>query len=271
MNNFFLLHEALNPPALLDFENGVRNLTTIVANKNNHTDTFLRLDDFWNYQTIHGFCYEMPTKLSKELIGLSIKLFNSFNSIPIYIPNETDFDTLYENDCNGFTGIDFLPTAIPVDRQITDLSSFNTFRQACAVEIAYDSIQNVWENRAILFPNLIFCDRIWEQIEHLSVHDDRFKLINEKLKRLNAFTGKWVAGVFDFKNLGLENSPDTPTRVANTLALRTFNCPAIGERVFNLHIKWSYGREFFRLYYFPNENNHKVYVGYIGPKDEIGF
>ena len=271
MNNFFLLHEALNPPALLDFENGVRSLTTVVANKSNDTDRFHRHESFWEYETAHGFCYEIPNKINKELIGLSIKLFNSFNSIPIYIPNETDFDILYDNDCNGFTGIDFTPTAIPADRQISDLVSFNTFRQACALGIAYDSIQNFWDSRAMLFPNLIFCDRVWQQIEHLSVKDDRFKLMDEKLKRLNAFTKNWTAGAFDFKNLGLENSPDTPTRVVNTLALRTFNCPAIGNKVFTLHLKWSFGREFFRLYYFPNENNHKVYIGYIGPKDEIGF
>ncbi|MBX9783401.1 MAG: hypothetical protein K2X48_08925 [Chitinophagaceae bacterium] len=265
------MNEALNPPALADFENGVRNLTNVIANRDNGTDTFLRHEDFWQYQTIHGYCYEMPTRINKELIGLSIKLFNSFNAIPIYIPNETDFDILYPGDCNGFNGFDFTPTAIPANKQITELISFTQFKQNCATHNAYNSILDFWNSRAALFPNLIFCERVWEQISHLSVNDDRFKLINEKLKRLNAFTRQWTAGVFDFKSLGLENSPDTPTRVANTLALRTFDCPGIGNRVFSLHIKWSYGREFFRLYYFPNETNHRVYIGYIGPKDDIGF
>lgn len=271
MNNFFLLNEALNPPALADFENGVRNLTNVIANRDNGTDVFLRHEDFWQYQTIHGYCYEMPTRINKELIGLSIKLFNSFNAIPIYIPNETDFDTLYPDDCNGFSGFDFTPTAIPANRQILELVSFTQFKKNCTTQNAYNSVEDYWNSRVALFPNLIFCERVWEQISHLSVNDDRFKLINEKLKRLNSFTRQWTAGVFDFKSLGLDNSPDTPTRVANTLALRTFDCPGIGNRVFSLHIKWSYGKEFFRLYYFPNENNHRVYIGYIGPKDDIGF
>jgi hypothetical protein len=70
------------------------------------------------------------------------------------------------------------------------------------------------------------------KLNTLSVNDDRFGLINEKLKRLNTFTGTWKAGVFDYKNLGLDNSPDTPTRIASTLGFRTFNCPEIGEQSF---------------------------------------
>lgn len=271
MNNFFLLNEALNPKALADFENGVRNLTDVIVNKNKDIDAFLRHDDFWEYETIHGFCYEIPNKLDKELVGLSIKLFNSLTAIPIYIPNDKEFDILYPGDCNGFTGFDFDSTSIPSVRQIVDSVSLNQFKQSCIIQNAFNSIQDFWNSRAVLFPNLIFCTRVWEQISHLSVNDDRFKLVNEKLKRLNVFTGRWTTSVFDFKNLGLDNTPDTPTRIAKTLALRTFDCPGIGNRVFSLHIKWSYGGEPFRLYYFPNENNRRVYIGYIGPKDGIGF
>jgi hypothetical protein len=60
-------------------------------------------------------------KLNNEYIGLSVKLFNSFTPIPIDIPNEADFDILYNNDCNGFKGFNFSATTIPANRQITDL------------------------------------------------------------------------------------------------------------------------------------------------------
>lgn len=271
MNNFFLFKDALNTATLGDFENGIKLLNEVVANRNVQTDTLIRCEDFWMQTCVHGLFYEIPHKLSNEYIGLSMKLFNSFTPIAIDILNEVDFDVLYSDDCNGLKGFDFSGTSIPANRQIVDLTTFNQFKLYCANQNAYNSIQSFWDNKEILFPNLIFCDRVWQQIEHLSVNDDRFGLINEKLKRLNVFTRTWTQGSFEYKNLGLDNSPDTPTRIANTLALRTFNCPQIGNRIFSLHIKWSFGREFFRLYYYPNEINHKVYIGYIGPKDEIGF
>jgi len=271
MNNFFLFKDALNTATLGDFEKGIESLNEVVAKRNDRIDILIRYEDFWMQNSAHGLFYEIPQKLSNEYVGLSVKLFNSFASIPIDIPNESDLDILYNNDCNGFKGFNFSSTTIPTNRQVTDLISFNQFNLNCANQNAYNSIQTFWDNKEILFPNLVFCDRVWQQIEHLSVNDDRFDLIDKKLKRLNAFTGSWTAGVFNYKNLGLDNSPDTPARIASTLGLRTFNCPAIGNKVFSFHIKWSFGREFFRMYYYSNETNHKVYIGYIGPKDDIGF
>jgi hypothetical protein len=271
MNNFFLFKDALNVATLRDFENGINSLNEIVTNKNAQTDAFIRYENFWGQNCVLGLFCEIIYKLNREYIGLSIKLFESFTPIEIDILNENDFDIRYNNDCNGFNGFDFSTTTIPANRCIIDLASFNQFKLNCANQNAYNSIQAFWDNKKILFPNLVFCDRVWKQIEHLSVNDDRFDLINEKLKRLNAFTETWNQGAFDYKNLGLDNSPDTPTRIASTLDLRTFHCSGIGDRVFSLHIKWSFGREFFRLYYYPNEGNRKVYIGYIGPKDDIGF
>ncbi|MDX2130347.1 MAG: hypothetical protein SFU91_15030 [Chloroherpetonaceae bacterium] len=271
MNNFYLFKDALNTATLGDFENGIKSLNEVVAKRNTQTDNLIRYEDFWMQSCVHGVFYELPLSLTNEYKGLVVKLFNSFSPIAFDIPNEADFDILYNNDCNGFKGFDFTLTAILPNRQIANLVSFNEFKFNCAKQVAYKSIQNYWDNRDILFPNLIFCDRVLEQIRHLSVNDDRFGLIDQKLKRLNLFTGTWKHGNFDYSNLGLDNSPDTPTRITNSLALRTFNCPGIGDRVFSLHIKWYFGGEPFRLYYFPNNSNRKVYIGYIGPKADIGF
>lgn len=271
MNNFFLFKNALNSNTIDDFQKGITALNEVIVNRNKKKDSLIRYDDFWNQRCAHGFLYEMPQKLSKEYIGLSYKLFDSFTAIPFDFANETEFDTIYSNECNGFKGFDFTTTGIQLSRQITNLTTFNLFKDNCANQNAYDSIQSFWDCKETLFPNLVFCERVWAQISHLSVTDDRFGLINEKLKRLNLFTGLWQTGNFNHKNLGLDNSPDTPTRINATRALRTFQCPSLGDKVFSLHIKWSFGREAFRLYYYPHELNHKVYIGYIGPKDDIGF
>ena len=271
MNNFFLFKDALNTRTLAEFENGINSLLDVVAKKNVQHDTLFRFEDFWNQSCVHGLMYEIPSKLSKEYKGLSVKLFNSFTPFSIDILNEVDFDILFSNDCNGFKGFDFTTTTLPTNRQVIDLLSFNSFKTQCAKSVAYNSMQLFWQNKESLFPNLIFCERVLAQLGHLSVNDDRFQLIIEKLKRLNTFTGTWNQGVFDYKNLGLDNSPDTPLRVRSTEALRTFHCPDIGNKVFSLHIKWYFGNEPFRLYYYPESTNHKVYIGYIGDKAQIGF
>ena len=270
--NFFLLNESLNAGSIHELESGISNLNDILALKNIETDSFLKHDSIWLYNNGFGRVIDFYfTIVSLEIRRLVPIVFETFVDTPINIINEAIFDGNYPNDCNGFPGIDFRGLPISVPRQILSENSFKLFKSRCVIGIAYNSIQDFWDNRLILFPNLVFCDSIWGQIQMLSINDDRFKLIDAKLKKLNAFTGTWNERAFDYTRLGLDNSPDTPKRVNNTLALRTFNCPEIGERVFSLHIKWSFGRQFFRMYYFPEESNHKVYIGYIGPKDEIGF
>ena len=272
MNNFFLLSEAMDTPTVLAFENGIVGLNSVLGLKTDMRDNFFRGEDFWEYQTTHGAMYEFTFGIIRtELQTLIIKIFDSFNSSPIYFSNEADFDTIYPDDCNGFVGIDFNKTTIAASRQIIDDVSFSTFVNNCAITNAHNSIQNFWDDREKLFPNLVFCDKVWRQIQHLSVEDDRFKLMDEKLKVLDRFVNTWKTGNFEYKNLGLDNSPDTPKRVRDTLALRTFTCPDIGNKVFILHVKWYFGSEPFRLYYYPSNIDYKVYVGYIGAKSEIGF
>ena len=102
MRNFFLFKDALNTATLEDFEKGVSSLNEVIANRDTKKDSFIRYEGFWCQESAHGFFYEIPDKLSKEYIGLSLKLFNSFVPIPIDILNEADYEILYTGDCNGF-------------------------------------------------------------------------------------------------------------------------------------------------------------------------
>jgi len=272
MNNFFLFNESLNTDSVVELENGIKDLTEVLVLKQPNRDIFMRDEHFWDYETCHGFAYEFTYSIiDKELYPLTIKLFDSYTKSPIYISNEKDFDILFDNDCNGFQGINFSKTGIQQGRQIVDPTTFNQFVLNCKVKKAYDSVKDFWDTREVLFPNLIFCNEVKEQISSFSITDDRFKLIDDKLKLLNNFTGKWTEGAFNLKNLGLDSSPDTPTRINSTLKFRTFLCPGLGNRVFSYHSKWYVGNEPFRLYFFPESSNRKVYVGYIGGKEGIGF
>lgn len=272
MNNFFLLNEALNCGNIQDLERGVVRLNDVIINRDQANDTLMKHESLWSYNngicTITELYYSIISEETRRLVPV---VFESLRSYDTYVNNEIIFDAHFPDSCNAFLGIAFGGTAIPQDRQVVDRQTFDLLKNNCAQANAYNSIQDYWANRNVLFPNLIFCDHIINQITHLSIQDDRFKLMDAKLKRLNSFVGTWKAGTFDFKSLGLDCSPDTPTRVKNTEALRTFDCPGIGHRIFSLHVKWSFGREFFRLYFFPEEQNRRVYIGYIGDKNDIGF
>jgi hypothetical protein len=272
MNNFFLLNEALNTVAIDELEAGISNLNSILIERNANSDVLMKHHSIWEYHNGHGLIIDFyHSILSKEIQRLVPKFFESLIDYPNYISDDIQFDAYFPNDCNAHLGINFSTTTISIARQVPDRNSYIQFKNNCAVAQAHNSIQSFWDSRLALFPNLIFCEGVWGQIQHLSINDDRFKLINQKLKKLDEYTKDWVAGAFDYKNLALNCSPDTPTRVENTKALRTFMCPIIGNRVFSLHAKWYYGSEPFRLYFYPETINHKVYIGYIGGKDEIGF
>ncbi len=133
------------------------------------------------------------------------------------------------------------------------------------------SIPEFWKRKEELFPSLVFCESVKKQIEFFSANDDRFKLILNKLDRLNSFTNSWIDGEFDSKQIGLDLSPDTKHRKESSIDKRTFDCPGLGYKVFDFHIKWSFGRQAFRLYFYPDKNSRRVFIGYIGDKSGIGY
>ncbi len=275
MNNFFLLNEAIKTTTVEDIEDSIGSLNSLLLLKVSNRDFFLRGSDFWNFKTSHGYIYEFTySVISPNYQRILPKLFDSgFSESPVYFSNKEDFDFSYPNDCNGFLGVDFSSVQIDANIQVFNESTFQKFIDNCLSKNTFNSVQNFWAKKEELFSNLVFCDRVLSQISNMSINDDRFKLINEKLKVLDRFTENWKKnkGVFEYKNLGLDNSPDTPSRVKATLVQRTFVCPNIGSKVFSLHIKWYFGSEVFRLYYYPSDTDFKVYVGYIGDKSGIGF
>lgn len=271
MNNFYLYREALNTLSLAEFRIGVVSLNEIFVNGRVERDSFIKCGNFWEQEIRHGFMYDIPGSLGGEYVGLCIKLFTSFNEVEFDFQDEKEFDLEYQNQCNAFAGFNFVSTAITAERQVYHLRSFEDFKGLCNNQRSPQSVKEIWDRRAEIFPNLVFCEPVFEQLMTFSIGDDRTKLIIDKLSRLDKFTSTWNSGQFDYKSCGMKCTPDTPKRVADTRELRTFNCPGIGQRVFNLHIKWSFGREEFRLYFSPEANEYKVYVGYVGDKAGIGF
>jgi hypothetical protein len=272
MRNLYLFEKALQVNSIVALENGFNDLNNVILNRDKKIDNFICNPSIWVCKLKQGKMYDLYNGIvNSELQRIIPHILKSFNSHDKIYENHIQIDIDFPNDCNGFTGFEFSHTNIPVERQVIDVSTFELFKEYCLKCKAFSSLENFWNEKSTLFPNLVFCNNVLSQINHFSVDDDRFKLMTEKLKRLNDFVGNWKEGSFNYKNCGLDCAPDTPTRVKKTEDLRTFNCPNIGYKIFILHIRWYFGSEPFRLYFYPEANSHKVYIGYIGAKKEIGF
>lgn len=267
MNNFFLLNEAINIKNYSQFLTGMSEISSVVVNDKNAKDNFEKHESIWTLDIVVNNLFSNSGHSETAIIDFLGKLKSSSN----YYPKLADIDNAYPGNCNAFFGIDFTATTIPSINQIRGLHDCINFKAQCNPQVRINSIQDFWDHKADIFPNLEFCDSVFPQIDVFSLADDRFKLIYSKLEVLNAFTSKWKHGPFNYKGLGLDNSPDTKQRRKNTSDQRTFQCPNIGEVVFNLHIKWYFGKEDFRMYYHPNAADYKCYIGYVGNKAGIGF
>ncbi len=128
-----------------------------------------------------------------------------------------------------------------------------------AVEI-FDP-EDLWHSRADLFPALLFCESVRNDFEEIG----RGALLQGLVRRLfelNDYCTQWSRGPFD----GVGVSGDPREESAATLRQfsneRTFNCPDGQPRLFSWHLSLPpWGR---RLYFYPENQRHVIFIGYVG-------
>ncbi len=89
---------------------------------------------------------------------------------------------------------------------------------------------------------------------------------------LNYFAEKWQSGNYSFYSSENLRESGMPYRVSSESSsvrdnptlrkLREFYLPSGIRCFFEEHVKLSNG---FRIHFYPNDDNKKIYVGYIGP------
>lgn len=119
----------------------------------------------------------------------------------------------------------------------------------------------LWNRKDELFPNLIFCEVVSEQLQSLGAENPILQLVKNRLSELEDYCKGWTDEVFEPKILR-NVSPESQVTLQNPKYSkeRTFVCPDGKERVFSWHAKLSFG---WRIYFFPNEQR-KMIVGYVG-------
>lgn len=123
--------------------------------------------------------------------------------------------------------------------------------------------QDLWEKRKVLFPNLVFCESVKDQ---LYKDPQRFHIIQiaKKLLRMQQyFLG--YDGKYNPKELGLDARTESETVKTDPQLknLRLFKKPDGGEEYFYDHIGFT-GNYCGRIHFMPDNINKKCYIGYIG-------
>lgn len=128
-----------------------------------------------------------------------------------------------------------------------------------------DSIRDgndIWYRKTELYPSLLFCDSVHQQLRRIYSSHPLLKQIKERLSELEAFCQNWETGPFAYRKLRGNPRPESQATIQQYGNERTFLCPDGRHRMFTWHvslsIKW-------RLHFFPLENERKIIIGYIGP------
>jgi hypothetical protein len=124
----------------------------------------------------------------------------------------------------------------------------------------------LWLKRNIIFQNLIFCDNVRNQIISLNDSHPEFIQIKKRLFELEEYCQQWDQGYFNAAALPSKVTPESSTRLQELETKLTFLCPDNTLRTFTWHSRYTPGAG--RIYFFPENNLRKIFIGYIGRKIE---
>lgn len=258
MNNFFLLNEAIDIADFQLFKEGMGELNNIKSNTQNNDDVFLKHDSIYNLPILETLYSN--TSYDGQIISQFIEQLRISEN---YLRDEVTFDSFFPNDANAFLGIDFSTLPISATKQIIDVTTFNAFKNTSLWDISY---RNLWEKRGDLFPNLILCGEVENQIAKTGNSPILHQII-DRLTTLNDVAKEWKKRGNDFnyklanRSSSLRISPESEQTMKKYGNERVFSLPDGGRKTFELHIKTGN----LRFHFYPDNNTKIIYVGYIGP------
>jgi len=123
--------------------------------------------------------------------------------------------------------------------------------------------QDLWEKKNLIYPHLIFCDGVQDQLM-LDAEKVHIEQIMKRLRKMEEYFATFN-GVFDCKKLGLGSRRESESVMKNAgyKQQRVFKTPYGEEKVFDWHIDFS-GKFPGRIHFLPDEERKKCLIGYIG-------
>lgn len=120
---------------------------------------------------------------------------------------------------------------------------------------------DLWNRRAELFPSLVLCARVEEDLAAIRRGDPRLMQIADRLSLLQRYFSDWN-GTFDKEAIGTKVTPDSGAALEQHADQRRFLCPDGQTRQFSWHARMTPGA--WRLYFFPDPPSRRAWIGYIG-------
>jgi len=125
--------------------------------------------------------------------------------------------------------------------------------------------RDLWERRKEFFPSLELCGIVEQQLKNIGIESSYFNQLYERLKALNLYAKNWTDGAFSESDIKKQYGLNVSTESRGTMDKyeneRRFRLPDGHREIFKMHIKTGE----LRFHFFPDEKEHKIYVGYIGP------
>jgi len=132
------------------------------------------------------------------------------------------------------------------------------------IETGIQNGDDLWRRRGELFPNLIFCDHIAEQILPLQHGNPLFRQIVKRLFELQTYCSAWLEGPFSPEQLPFKATVESEPTMQKYRNERIFTCPDGNEITFTWHGRMTPGA--WRIYFDIGIGPGMMHVGYIGPK-----
>ncbi|MCL2217659.1 MAG: hypothetical protein FWB91_11665, partial [Defluviitaleaceae bacterium] len=174
-------------------------------------------------------------------------------------------DAWSKNEIRGYHRVDNEQEEVSVKNiyeasQVADIIEENINRKNFELRKNIYSGQDLWENRKELYPRLILCENVKEQIYRKN--GKYIKQVMAKLQILNDYFASYD-GKYNPNELGLDvsNESESVSQESSLKAMRLFQKPDGEKAYFFEHIKFKSGT---RIHYLPCDSLKICYIGYIG-------
>lgn len=257
------------PPSYLgrdcgELETNMKELMNAFNFYSDVSDTFCYDNSFYSVLCANGeiLMNLLFSKLPDRQFRIVVlpELLKRLTLIDDSIPDKETMDKIFSESENALWGVCFQEEKL---YNIDNSEKFRKFKyEAVRKNLNRDNFGDLYH---IIFRNLVFSENVINQISIVS--DKYFSQIISRLEQLDIFSASWRNGSFSIKSVNAQtplNISDESDSVKNNEKLsreRYFVLPEIGGRYCFLHIKTGD----FRFHFYPNEENHRVYIAYVGP------
>ncbi|GAB0058711.1 hypothetical protein SIID45300_03066 [Candidatus Magnetaquicoccaceae bacterium FCR-1] len=118
---------------------------------------------------------------------------------------------------------------------------------------------DLWNQASVLFPSLLFCTAVENQMHDLP--REALGPILRGLFCLERYCQRWHQGGFNQSALGCASTSESEGTKGQFAAERTFVCPDGKTRLFLYHVKPG---QPWRIHYEPSVGPGKMFIGYVG-------